>query len=115
MPKTSTHPTPLLFSHTQSTLLKVLACAISGGEVRGAIYVNGAPVVAKEFRAASAVVWQRDILMSTATVREAIMTSAQLRLPQGMSAKEKRRRVDHIIAELVREREREGGGGEWIG
>ena len=99
---------------TQSTLLKVLACSISGGEVRGAIYVNGAPVVAKEFRAASAVVWQRDILMSTATVREAIMTSAQLRLPQSMSRAEKRRRVDHIITELVslergrERREREG-------
>ena len=95
-PSHPTHPPT-----QQSTLLKVLACSISGGEVRGAIYVNGAPVVAKEFRAASAVVWQRDILMSTATVREAIMTSAQLRLPQSMSRAEKRRRVDHIIAELV--------------
>lgn len=78
--------------------------------MRGAIYVNGAPVVAKEFRQASAVVWQRDILMPTATVREAIMTSAQLRLPQSMSTAEKRRRVDHIIAELV-SWEEEGGKG----
>lgn len=78
----------------------MLACSISGGDVTGAIYVNGAPVVAKEFRAASAVVWQRDILMPTATVREAIMTSAQLRLPQSLPTAEKRRRVDAIIAEL---------------
>lgn len=66
--------------------------------------------MAKEFRTQSAVVWQRDILLPTATVREAIMTSAQLKLAQRMPASEKKRRVDDIIRELVREeRERDGG------
>ena len=88
----------------QSTLLKILACNVSGGEVHGSIYVNGNPIVAREFRAASAVVWQRDILLPTATVREAIMTSAELKLPQGMAWEEKRRRVDQIVTELVREK-----------
>ena len=87
---------------SQSTLLKILACNVSGGEVHGSIYVNGSPIVAREFRAASAVVWQRDILLPTATVREAIMTSAELKLPQRMAWEEKRRRVDQIVQELVR-------------
>ena len=34
-------------------------------------------------------------------VREALMTSAQLRLPQSMPVAEKRARVDQIITELV--------------
>ena len=61
-----------------------------------------APAAPREFRAASAVVWQRDILLPTATVREAIMTSAELKLPQRMAWEEKRRRVDQIVQELVR-------------
>jgi ABC-type lipoprotein export system ATPase subunit len=57
-------------------------------------------MIAKEFRTQSAVVWQRDILLSTATVREAIMTSALLKLPQAMPVAEKRRRADEIVSEL---------------
>ena len=49
--------------------LKILACNVSGGELQGSITVNGQPVQPKEFRNQSAVVWQSDVLLSSATVR----------------------------------------------
>jgi len=49
--------------------LKILACNISGGCLVGDILVNGSPVSPKEFRKQSAVVWQSDVLLATATVR----------------------------------------------
>jgi hypothetical protein len=59
--------------HLQPSLdvvqLKILACNVSGGELQGTISVNGSPVQPKEFRNQSAVVWQSDVLLSSATVR----------------------------------------------
>jgi len=49
--------------------LKILACNISGGDLQGEILVNGSLVNPKDFRKLSAVVWQSDVLLSTATVR----------------------------------------------
>ena len=46
-------------------------------------------------------VWQRDIVLSTATVREAIVTSALLKLPKTVTPAEKRRRADDVVAELA--------------
>ena len=48
--------------------LKILACNISGGTLSGAINMNGRPLHAKELRRQSTIVWQRDLLLSTATV-----------------------------------------------
>ena len=49
--------------------LKLLACHISGGEQSGTVYANGLPIVEAEFKNQLAVVWQSDVLLSTATVR----------------------------------------------
>eukprot|EP00884_Botryococcus_braunii_P006931 jgi/Botrbrau1/16239/Bobra.0066s0024.1 len=84
----------------KSTLLKILACNIGGGDIRGSVFSNGNPIDTLTFRRVSTVVWQRDVLLPTATVREAIMTSALLRLPQKIPLAEKRRRVDMILEEL---------------
>lgn len=54
--------------------LKVLACCISGGKQQGSLLVNDQPVHPKLFRQQLAVVWQRDILLPTATVRQACLT-----------------------------------------
>eukprot|EP00884_Botryococcus_braunii_P006929 jgi/Botrbrau1/16237/Bobra.0066s0023.1 len=84
----------------KSTLLKILSCNIGGGEAHGSICSNGNPIDTSAFRRVSTVVWQRDVLLPTATVREAIMTSALLKLPQEIPLSEKRRRVDMILEEL---------------
>ena len=55
--------------HAVFLQLKILACNVSGGELHGTISVNGRPVQPKEFRNQSAVVWQSDVLLSSATVR----------------------------------------------
>lgn len=52
----------------QSTLLKVLACNIGGGDVHGSFFSNGVPLDVFAIRRLSTVVWQRDILLPTATV-----------------------------------------------
>ena len=52
--------------------LKILACNVSGGTLSGAINMNGRPLNPKELRRQSTIVWQRDLLLSTATVCLAI-------------------------------------------
>jgi hypothetical protein len=46
--------------------------------------------------------WYTDYRYGAAQVREAILTSALLRLPKTMSRAHKEARVDEILAELVR-------------
>ncbi|KAK9917054.1 hypothetical protein WJX75_000354 [Coccomyxa subellipsoidea] len=84
----------------KSTLLKILACNVSGGELQGQIMVNGTAVHPKVFKNQSAVVWQSDVLLASATVKEALMTSALLKLPQSMSRARKEERVEQILTEL---------------
>ncbi|BDA50620.1 ABC transporter G family member 19 [Coccomyxa sp. Obi] len=84
----------------KSTLLKILACNVAGGEVKGQILVNGALVHPKVFKNQSAVVWQSDVLLASATVKEALMTSALLKLPQSLSRARKEERVEQILEEL---------------
>lgn len=51
----------------------------------------------------SAAPWlQRDVLLASSTVREALVTSALLKLPRALSTAEKLARVDDIIQQLVR-------------
>jgi len=70
----------------KTTLLDVLAGnSINGVKVMGSVEVNGAPRRLAEFRQKSCYVMQSDVLLSSATVRESIMTSAFLKLPQSMS------------------------------
>ena len=48
--------------------LKILACNIAGGRLDGALYVNGQPCIKRDLRQRSTIVWQRDLLLPTATV-----------------------------------------------
>ncbi len=50
--------------------LKILACNVAGGDVKGQILVNGALVHPKVFKNQSAVVWQSDVLLASATVSD---------------------------------------------
>ena len=104
--------------------LKILAGNISGGKMSGSLCMNGQPFMKKQIRQCSTIVWQRDLLLATATVRsletsstacccraavpclgdvqvrEALMTSAELRLPQSMSRACKQARVEEVLNEL---------------
>ena len=60
----------------------------------------GQPIDPADFRRRSSVVWQSDVLLPCATVREAIMTCALLKLPQTLPRAAKAARVGQILAEL---------------
>jgi hypothetical protein len=78
-----------------------LKCGASRMTVAGEILVNNEPMRAAAFRRASAYVQQQDDLPSTETVRECLMFSAQLRLPDSLTQAERKKRVESIIAEMV--------------
>ncbi|MES1912797.1 MAG: hypothetical protein MHM6MM_005019 [Cercozoa sp. M6MM] len=67
--------------------------------VSGVVSGNGTPVTKKFMRKNAAYVLQQDILMSTATVKESIMFSAHMRLPN-VPADVQEDRVDKIIRDL---------------
>ncbi|PNW84101.1 hypothetical protein CHLRE_04g220850v5 [Chlamydomonas reinhardtii] len=87
----------------KSTLLDVLACNTSsrGASLAGRITVDGAPRSGRQFAGISCYVQQKDVLLSSATVREVVHTAALLKLPyRGMSAAEKRELVEATLKEL---------------
>lgn len=85
----------------KTTLLDVLACNLfGGGTVSGQVLVNGEPRQRDQFSQISCYVMQRDVLLSSSTVREALMVAALLTLPRGMSKKEKTAKVDAVIKDL---------------
>jgi len=85
----------------KTTLLDILACnAMPSGKVEGTVLVNGAPRNAAAFRRNSCYVLQRDVLLSTATVRESIATSALLKLPRKLSTADKMAQVDRVLNQL---------------
>lgn len=85
----------------KSTLLDVLSCnPTPGGRITGEIRVNGGPMRPSIFRRSTCYVMQRDVLLAAATVREAITTSAFLKLPMSLSRGEKIARVDDILEQL---------------
>ncbi|KAG2493515.1 hypothetical protein HYH03_008330 [Edaphochlamys debaryana] len=84
----------------KTSLLSVLGGrAPSQVEVRGHVTVDGVPLT-KAVRRRIGFVLQDDVLYETLTVHETLLYAAQLRLPGGMSAAEKRRRVDAVLAGL---------------
>lgn len=84
----------------KTTLLDLLACNSMGGQASGQILVNGAPRRAATFQRLSCYVLQREVLLSSATVRESITTAALLKLPRRLAMKEKMARVDRVLQEL---------------
>ena len=85
----------------KSTLLDVLAGRISkGSDLTGEILVNGVPVQRKAMKGLVAYVMQDDALQGVLTVKENLMYSALLRLPEAMPLSEKESRVEEVIDEL---------------
>ncbi|KAK9721490.1 hypothetical protein K7432_003371 [Basidiobolus ranarum] len=65
----------------KTSLLNVLAGATSSGKVGGKLYANGRKVSGSAIRLVSGFVFQDDLILGTMTVREAILMSIKLRIP----------------------------------
>jgi len=86
----------------KTSLLNVLA-GRTDGIVRGDIFVNGRKLTEnhrKFFKHISGYVMQDDVLLSNLTVRETLMFSALMRIPNSVPKEEKIKRVDEAIREL---------------
>ena len=87
----------------KSSILNVLAgrsASAANIEITGTITVAGQRINPVEFRERIAYVMQDDSLLATATPREALEFSAQLRLPGTMSRDEIRTLIDGLIEDL---------------
>lgn len=83
----------------KTSLLDVLAARKSPQGLSGRVLIDGKDQP-RNFRLISGYVVQDDVIMGTLTVRENLEFSASLRLPETISRKEKKKRVDDIIEEL---------------
>jgi ATP-binding cassette subfamily G (WHITE) protein 2 len=72
----------------KTTLIDIMAKRRKAGKVRGQVLVNGSKPGA-DWHRLSAYVYQEDMLLSTMTVKECIMFSANIRLPDVITKKEK--------------------------
>jgi ABC-type multidrug transport system ATPase subunit len=65
----------------------------------GKVMLNGEeiPITSRKMREISGFVFQEDVILSTMTVREAITMSANLRLPDSLSPKIRKERIEEII------------------
>ncbi|CCM02003.1 uncharacterized protein FIBRA_04077 [Fibroporia radiculosa] len=80
----------------KTTLLNVLSERTSGGVVSGSRFMNGQSLPS-DFRAQTGYVQQMDTHLPTATVREALLFSAQLRQPASVSLAEKEAYVEKCL------------------
>eukprot|EP00245_Coleochaete_scutata_P004280 TRINITY_DN16642_c0_g1_i1.p1 TRINITY_DN16642_c0_g1~~TRINITY_DN16642_c0_g1_i1.p1 ORF type:complete len:645 (+),score=134.10 TRINITY_DN16642_c0_g1_i1:25-1935(+) len=83
----------------KSTFLDAIAGKIDFNSLEGQILVNGKEMDS-QFRRLSGYVMQDDQLFPLLTVKETLMFSARLRLPQSMSHAEKAQRVESLVEEL---------------
>ncbi|PIA17582.1 hypothetical protein COEREDRAFT_23594, partial [Coemansia reversa NRRL 1564] len=88
----------------KSTLLDILSRREKCGTVSGKVLINNHDLISgittEEFHRMSGYVDQQDLHVATATVYEAVMTSALLRLPRAMSKVAKNKRVCEVLTEL---------------
>ena len=84
----------------QTSLLDVLADRKPKSTVNGQVLTDGVPRNSDTFMHMAGYVVQDDIVMGTLTVRENLLFSARLRLPDAISDSEKKRRVQEVIQEL---------------
>ncbi len=75
--------------------------SLRGVAVVGRVLVDGAPRRLREFRDMSCYVQQEDVLVFSATVREALTTAALLKLPYSVTRHGVAERVEAVIQELV--------------
>uniref|UniRef100_A0A6U1MQ19 ABC transporter domain-containing protein n=1 Tax=Fibrocapsa japonica TaxID=94617 RepID=A0A6U1MQ19_9STRA len=80
----------------KTSLLNVLAQRVDQSSVSGKIFINGLPVT-KSWKRRMGFVFQDDLMLSNLTVRETIMYSAKLRLPQSMPTATKEAKVDALL------------------
>nr|XP_056705898.1 broad substrate specificity ATP-binding cassette transporter ABCG2-like [Euleptes europaea] len=83
----------------KSSLLDVLAARKDPAGLSGDVLIDGA-LQPPNFKCISGYVVQDDVVMGTMTVRENLLFSAALRLPDSISFQEKEERVTQIINEL---------------
>ncbi len=87
----------------KTSLLNVLAGRIRSKKtqrVSGQVCLDGKPLIGASLRKRIAYVMQQDLLCPTHTPREAVMFSAQLRLPKSISPAEKSKRVEDMLSSL---------------
>ncbi|KAJ3135389.1 hypothetical protein HK100_002751, partial [Physocladia obscura] len=84
----------------KSTFLDILAGKTKSGTVTGSIQFDNVVVSPEIMRNVIGFVDQEDVLMPTLTVRETLMFSAQLRLPESVPTREKKKRVEEVMAAL---------------
>ena len=80
----------------KTTLLNVLAERTTGGVVSGNRYMNGHPLP-PDFQAHTGYCQQMDTHLPTATVREALLFSAELRQPPEVPLEEKKAYVEKVL------------------
>eukprot|EP00842_Homolaphlyctis_polyrhiza_P005452 jgi/Hompol1/5908/HPOL_004754-RA len=83
----------------KTTLLDILAGKRKSGSLKGSFSV-GKDLSALALRSIRGYVDQEDVFMPTMTPREVLMFSASLRLPESISTKDKRERVNLVLEEL---------------
>ncbi|CAF0780892.1 unnamed protein product [Adineta steineri] len=85
----------------KSTLLNTLACRLDVNTiVEGEMRLNGAPYDNAELKLIAGYVIQDDLLNGYLTVEETLMYTAKLRLPRDFTDKERKERVDDVMADL---------------
>ena len=84
----------------KSTFLDIIARKRKRGTVSGNIKFGNEELGPHAFRSISGYVDQEDTLLSTLTVRESILFSALLRLPESMTTQQKSQRVDDVLEQL---------------
>jgi ABC-type multidrug transport system ATPase subunit len=84
----------------KSTFLDILSGHSKSGTVLGNILVDNVPVPIKKLRKIVGYVDQEDLLLPTLTVRETLMFSACVRLPECITYQEKMKRVEEVMESL---------------
>lgn len=84
----------------KTTLLDVLGGRKNSGVMTGRISLNGFEKETRTFNRVTAYCEQSDVHMPLATVREALLFSAQLRLPSDISSSRREAFVDEVLALL---------------
>ena len=88
-------------SSGKSTLLNTLACRLDVNTVvQGEMRLNGAQYNNAELKRLSGYVMQDDLLNGYLTVEETLMYTAKLRLPRALTNKQRRERVETVMADL---------------